>query len=45
MSRKNTTERIKEPEKTQQRETPRLRRNLQQKQPRTIHRNNEKSRT
>ena len=45
ITRKNTTKRIKEPGKIQQRETPSICCNLQQKQPRTIHRNNEKSRT
>ena len=40
LAEKNTTKRIKEPEKAQQWETPNIYHNLQQKQPRTIHRNN-----
>ena len=40
---KNSTKRIKEPEKLQQLETPSIHCNLQQKQPRTIHRHNKKS--
>ena len=39
LAEKNATKRITEPEKAQQRETPSIRCNLQQKQPRTIHRN------
>ena len=39
LSEKNTTNRIKGPEKTQQRETASIHCYLQQKQPRTIYRN------